>query len=66
MWIGLNDMIICHTENDGKLHLRWREDGIRKETTIEDFEPYFFVSANSDEPTFYQITMNVDGKRIKL
>jgi len=59
-------MIISHTENDGKLHLRWREDGIRKETTIEDFEPYFFVSANSDEPTFYQINMNIEGRRVSL
>jgi DNA polymerase elongation subunit (family B) len=59
-------MIICHTENDGKLHLRWREDGIRKETTIEDFEPYFFVSANSDEPAFYQINMNIEGRRVSL
>ena len=59
-------MIICQTENNGKIHLRWREDGIRKETTIEDFEPYFFVSANSDEPTFYDITMNVEGRRVKL
>jgi len=59
-------MIICQTENDGNIHLRWRENGNRQETTIENFEPYFFVSANTDEPAFYQIVMNVDGKRVKL
>ena len=52
-------MIICQTENDGKIHLRWREDEKRQEETVQDFEPYFFVSANSDEPAFYQINMNV-------
>ena len=59
-------MIICQTENDGKIHLRWREDEKRQEETVQDFEPYFFVSANSDEPAFYQINMNVDGRRVKL
>ena len=59
-------MIICHTENNGKIHMRWREEGIRKEITIEDFEPYFFVSASTEEPEFYQITMNIEGRRVKL
>ena len=59
-------MIICQTENDGKIHLRWREDGERKEKTIEDFEPYFFVSATTDEPAFYEINMRIDGRNASL
>lgn len=29
------------------IHLRWREDGERKEETIKDYKPYFFISGAS-------------------
>ena len=38
-------MIICYTELNNAINLRWRdEEGNRQESTIEDFRPYFYIN----------------------
>jgi len=60
-------MIICYTDANRAINLRWRdEEGNRKESTITDFDPYFYVYALEDEPETYITSVSVNGKRIKL
>ena len=60
-------MIICYTDANRAINLRWRdEEGNRKESTITDFDPYFYVYALEDEPEAYTTSVSVNGKRIKL
>ena len=60
-------MIICYTDANRAINLRWRdEEGNRQESTITDFDPYFYIYALEDEPEAYTTSVSVNGKRIKL
>ena len=60
-------MIICYTELNNAINLRWRdEEGNRQESTIEDFQPYFYINDLDYEEESYKVNLTVDGKRYKL
>ena len=60
-------MIICYTELNNAINLRWRdEEGNRQESTIEDFSPYFYINDLDYEEESYKVNLTVDGKRYKL
>jgi len=48
-------MIICYVDGEKAIKLRWREDGIRVERSIDDFRPYFFILSNDNKPAARQI-----------
>jgi len=45
------------------IHLRWREDGVRKEESIKDYKPYFFISAGSHWHKSQMVVSNYGKKR---
>ncbi len=45
------------------IHLRWREDGERKEETIKDYKPYFFISGASHWHKSQMVVNNYGKKR---
>lgn len=45
------------------IHLRWREDGERKEETIKDYKPYFFISGASHWHKSQMVVKNYGKKR---
>jgi DNA polymerase elongation subunit (family B) len=55
-------MIICYTENDRSINLRWREEGIRQEKTIANFRPYFFIKQTDKRPTTFTAKEFINGK----
>ena len=60
-------MIICYTELNNAINLRWRdEEGNRQESTIEDFKPYFYINELDYEEEAYTVSMTIEGKRYKL
>jgi len=60
-------MIICQTESNGAINIRWRDkEGNREESTITDFNPYFFIPVFADEPDFYEVSQSIGGRRVKL
>ena len=60
-------MIICYTETNNAINLRWRdENDIRQETVVEDFEPHFYINDLDYEEEAYTVSMLVSGKRYKL
>jgi len=61
------DMIICYTDANRAINLRWRDENkVRQEKTIEDFEPYFFINNLETEYNSYTISTSIGGKRVKL
>ena len=60
-------MIICYTELNNAINLRWRDsEGNRQESTIEDFKPYFYINELDYEEEAYTVSMTIEGKRYKL
>ena len=45
------------------IHLRWREGGKRKEETIKDYKPYFFISGASHWHQSQMVVKNYGKKR---
>jgi len=52
-------MIICYVDKDKSIKLRWRENGERKETSINDFKPYFFIRSIKNKYPTYQVKERV-------
>jgi len=53
-------MIICYTDANRAINLRWRDENkVRQEKTIEDFEPYFFINDLETEYRGYMVTVPV-------
>jgi len=60
-------MIICYTELNNAINLRWRDsEGNRQESTIDDFKPYFYINELDYEEEAYTVSMTIEGKRYKL
>jgi len=60
-------MIICYTNANGAINLRWRDkQGNRQEEIITDFRPYFFVHEEDNEPQAYETSVVVNNRRVKL
>ena len=61
------NMIICYTELNNAINLRWRDsEGNRQESTIDDFKPYFYINELDYEEEAYTVSMTIEGKRYKL
>jgi DNA polymerase I len=60
-------MIICYTDTNNAINLRWRdENDIRQETIVEDFEPHFYINDLDYEEEAYNVSLTINGKRYKL
>tara|TARA_R110002167_G_scaffold65864_6_gene186385 strand:+ start:1007 stop:2665 length:1659 start_codon:yes stop_codon:yes gene_type:complete len=60
-------MIISWTEGDKSIKIRWRDENReRKEKTILDFKPYFFIRSIDKRPETYKTKHNIiGGKSVK-
>ena len=60
-------MIISYSESDKCIKLRWRDENrVRKEKSVEDFNPYFFIRSTDKRPDTYKTTHKIiGGKSVK-
>ncbi len=59
-------MIITWIDREKAIKIRWRDSNKqRKEKSINDFEPYFFVRSTDVRPSTYKTKHYVNGKGIK-
>jgi len=59
-------MIICYTENDRSIKLRWRENGIRQEKRIPQVYPYFFIKHSDKRHRTFKSKEFVNGKNTTI
>ena len=64
---GGEGMIICWTDGDKSIKIRWRDENReRKEKTISNFNPYFFIRSTDIRPETYKTKhYMIGGKAVK-